>query len=101
MSNRAAPSPLQARLQFGSRLKSLARQRVRSERPQRGPRSLFGRGGAVVKADAEPLVLLPYASGGGPRPPGRKKLLWVTFFAFVALCMLGVGVWLLAPPLPR
>ena len=53
---------------------------------QRGRRRSRARG-----SDADQLARLTGVPGG----------IWVTFFAFVALCMLGVGVWLLAPPLPR
>jgi hypothetical protein len=57
---------------------------------QRGRRRAGGRKGARG-SDADQLARLTGVPGG----------IWVTFFAFVALCMLGVGVWLLAPPLPR
>jgi len=54
---------------------------------QRGRRR--GRGGARASgSDADQLARLTGVPGG----------VWVTFFAFVALCMLGIGVWLLAPP---
>jgi hypothetical protein len=48
-----------------------------------------GRGGARARgSDADQLARLTGVPGG----------FWVTFFAFVSLCMLGVGVWLLVPP---
>jgi uncharacterized membrane protein YbhN (UPF0104 family) len=54
---------------------------------QRGRRRGRGRGRAS-NSDADQLARLTGVPGG----------IWVTFFAFVALCMLGIGVWLLAPP---
>jgi hypothetical protein len=54
---------------------------------QRGRRRAGGRKGARG-SDADQLARLTGVPGG----------IWVTFFAFVALCMLGVGVWLLIPP---
>ncbi len=54
---------------------------------QRGRRRGRGRGRAS-SSDADQLARLTGVPGG----------IWVTFFAFVALCMLGIGVWLLAPP---
>jgi Peptidase M50B-like len=46
------------------------------------------RRGRARGSDADQLAMLTRVPGG----------LWVTFFAFVSLCMLGVGVWLLVPP---
>ncbi len=54
---------------------------------RRGRRRRRGQG-RYRGSDADQLARLTGVPGG----------VWVTFFAFVALCMLGLGVWLLIPP---